>query len=200
MRRIVTHVLVLFLVSSLSAQQMPSRVSIVFGSEPQNKLASQLPALLLEAYRLGDISAYYPMRPDIRIPYGQFLQHFGEPGKAQAVLANPPSWFCGDRSFPKPGLEQVECLSMRFELIEQLERNKISQLNEWKQQYIRLIYDDSCDPRGISTAGPIFKISEMAKLTQPKYQLANPKNQAVKYTAYDILKLRIFAARMEKNR
>lgn len=167
---------------------------MVFSSEPQNEMASRIPAVLLEAYRSGDIAAYYPENLKLRIPYAQFLQHYGERSKAQAALADNPDWFCEQSAMPKLDSWRLDCLSKKFELSERLTVNQVTMTNEYKQEFIRLVHSSECDPRGFDTYGPVFLLSDIEKLKQKQYRLINPKNNAVTYNIIDAMRLRLFNA------
>lgn len=194
MIRIITIVLVVCCSLSSFAQRQ-IKTSTVLSSEPQNKMASQIPEILLEAYRNGHIRAYYPERENVAIPYTQFLAHFGEADKAQKMLGKAPAWFCVEEA-PKPGAEVIGCLSEKFQIIEKLVRNPVTQMNELKQQYIRLVYSEECHPAAISTYGPVFKVDDLKKLVQKPYRITNPENEAVSYAVNDILLLRLFKGRV----
>lgn len=193
MRRIILTSAVVLSFSALFCQS-PGQLSLVFASEPQNTMASSIPKLLLEAYRQGDIVAYYPMRPNVAIPYAQFLQRYVGSAQAQQTLKENPSWFCEESELPRLDKSKLSCLSQIFELGEKLEVNRVSMQNELKQYFIRLIHSETCDPRGFETYGPLFKMRDIEKLKKKQYRLINPQNQAVTYNIIDAMRLRLFNA------
>ncbi len=174
--------------------QQPVQLSLVFSSEPQNAMAAKIPALLLEAYRQGHIAAYYPEKSDLRVPYAQFLKRYGDAANAQEVLKQNPDWFCEPAGMPKLNSASLSCLSIRFELGEKWVVNRVTMQNELQIDFIRLIHSETCDPRGFDTYGPMFKISDIEKLTQKHYRLVNTRNQAVTYSIIEALRLRLFNA------
>lgn len=178
--------------------QTPGQLSIVFASEPQNAMASDIPKLLLEAYRQGDIRAYYPSYPNVPIPYAQFVQRYAGSAKAQETLKGNPSWFCEESELPRLSRSTLACLSEKFELGEKLEVNRVSMQNEMKQYFIRLIHSETCDPRGFETYGPFFKMRDIENLTQKPYRMINQQNNAVTYSIIDVMRLRLFKARTRK--
>jgi hypothetical protein len=194
MRALLSLTLFWFATNLLLAQG-PVEISTVFSSEKQNLMASEIPGLLLEAYRNGDIAAYYPQNMNVRIPYVQFLQHYGESEKAAQILSAPPAWFCDGTRYPKlePGKQQ--CFKERFEIGEQVVRNDVTMMPEKKQAFIRLIFSAECHDIG-ATLGPVFKIDEMERLGSA-YRITNPQNSAVKYRLYELIKLRLYHASQE---
>jgi hypothetical protein len=178
--------------------QVPGQLSLIFSSEPQNAMASDIPKLLLEAYRQGDIRAYYPRSPNVPIPYAQFIQRYTGSAKAQEILKGNPSWFCEESELPRLSKATLSCLSEKFELGEKLEVNRVSMQNELKQYFIRLIHSEACDPRGFETYGPFFKMRDIETLTQKPYRMINPQNQAITYSIIDVMRLRLFSASTRK--
>jgi len=193
MRQILLTIACLFCFASAFGQN-EMQLSLVFAGEPQNKMASRIPALLMEAYRKGAIAAYYPASPNVRIPYAQFLKHYNESAKAQQALTGNPDWFCAESELPKINNYLQGCLSERFELVEKWTVNRVTMQNELQPEYIRLIHSETCDPRGFETYGPMFKLSDIEKLKQKQYRLINPQNQAGTYSIFECVKLRLFNA------
>lgn len=175
-------------------------ISTVFSSEPQNKMASEIPGLLLEAFRNGDLAAYYPQNINSKVYYAQFLNHFGEKEKAQEVLRKNPVWFCKERELPRISREAMSCLNKRFDIAEVVEFNRFTGVNEKKHAFIRIIHDSECDPRGIQTMGPVFKMEDILKLRSSRYMITNPQNSAVKYSIADLILLRLYASRKPMSR
>lgn len=189
------HLLIIILSLMAGIADAQVKVSTVFGSEAQNAMAAKIPGLLLEAYRNGHIKAYYPAQPNQVIPYAQFLQHFGEGTKAQQVIATGPDWFCGDQEMPKASKEVLDCLSQQFEIGERLVENRVTRMNELKQEFIRLIFPSECHPAAIDTYGPVFKINDLRKIIGKAYRIPNPENDAISYSIEDVMRLRLFKAR-----
>jgi hypothetical protein len=198
MKQLIVLISLLFSLNLAFSQTL--KLSRIFASEPQNMMASRIPPLLLEAYRQGDIVAYYPENLKVRIPYAQFLKHYGESAKAQKVIGQNPSWFCEQNTSPKLGNWRLDCLSKQFELGERFGQNKVTMENEFKQEFIRLVHSNECDPRGFETYGPVFLVSDIEKLKGKQYRLVNQKNNAVTYSIIDVMRLRLFNAveRIEK--
>jgi hypothetical protein len=196
MRKVITSFIIGCLFTTLNAQEV--KLSRVFAGEPQNAMASKIPILLLEAYRKGDIAAYYPENLKVRIPYAQFLKHYGESAKAQTVISENPSWFCDQTPMPKLENWRMDCLSKQFELGEVFVRNQVTMMNEYKQQFIRLVHSSECDPRGFDTYGPVFLVVDIEKLKQKEYRLVNQKNNAMTYLIIEVLQLRLFNASERK--
>ena len=175
--------------ASLTLMAQRAKISRVFASEPQNQMAAQIPDMLLDAYANGDIAAYYPNSLRRPVPLAQFYKHFGERGKAVAVLTAGPDWFCGSTS---EGMGDVfgDCFSTKFEIGTATKNGKPEPV------FVRLIFSATCDPRGIDIQGPVFMLSDMMKLTGSNYRIANPQNQAMSYSVSDILLLRLYADRV----
>lgn len=193
MRRLLILIPFLFW-AQCSFAQGNLKLTRVFSSEKQNEMASKIPSLLLEAYRNGDIAAYYPEKMNLRIPYAQFLQHYGERSKAQRAIADNPDWYCEETEMPKLDNWRLDCLSRQFELGERLGQNRVTMQNEFIQEFIRLVHSSECDPRGFDTYGPVFLLSDIEKLKQKQYKLVNPQNSAVTYNIIDAMRLRLFNA------
>ena len=176
------------------AQSSPA---VVFTSEPQNKMAGKIPGLLLKALKQGDIAAYYPQRTDRRVNYVQLLDHFGRPEQVLAMLEKAPDWYCQQETATvDPHLN--ECFSGRFELLESIKRDRVSQMSKKEVVGIRLIHDGACAPAAIDRYGPVFRIEDINRLSGPGYRIINPRNSAVQYSVGDLLALRLFAARTKK--
>lgn len=164
-------------------------ISRVFASEPQNKTAKQLPALLLKAYANGDIKAYYPEDLNRKVTYAQFLQHFGEGEKAATAVESSPAWFCDEEKI-FPSKQTTTCFSVSYQL-----GKSRSRTGKIAHRFVRLLFDSACGQANILRMGPVFKFPEIAKLDRQKYAIANPRNQAVKYSPADILLLGLYADR-----
>ena len=193
MRRIVLTIVGILCSMAIFCQGV-GQLSIVFSSEPQNAMASSIPKLLLEAFREGDIAAYYPQSPGVSMPYTQFLQHYGESAKAQQSLTGNPTWFCVESELPRLDRAILDCLSRKFELGEKLVVNRVTMQNEMQQEFIRLVHSETCDPRGFETYGPLFRVRDIEKLTQKQYRMINPQNLAVTYNIIDVMRIRLFNA------
>ncbi|MEO1054750.1 MAG: hypothetical protein AAFX87_29225 [Bacteroidota bacterium] len=164
--------------------------------ERQNRAAAKIPGILLKAYAKGDIKAYYPRDTKREAPFRQFLNHFGMASKAYASLSSDqPFWFCRERSFIEVDPDVTDCMSYRFELVEQSYKDPITYEQKTRMLYIRLIYSSECSLSGIDKEGPIFKIGDIKKLKKSsEYAVPNYQNAAVTYTVSDFLTLRLFSA------
>ncbi|MDW3192032.1 MAG: hypothetical protein R8G66_06700 [Cytophagales bacterium] len=178
----------------LYAQNSPA---VVFASEKQNKMASQIPGLLLKALMKGDIAAYYPQQTNLPVNYVQVLDHFGQPDQALAMLEDAPSWFCYQKP-RKVDPDLNECFSDRFELLEAMKRDRVSQMSKREIIGIRLIHNAVCSPAAIDRYGPVFRIQDINQLSGQAYAINNPNNGAIQYSIKDLLALRLFAARTKK--
>lgn len=163
--------------------------SAVFSSEPQNRMISRVPKLLLEAYRNGDVPAYYPKAIKTPVPYHQFLAHFVGGAQAVNALQAGPDWFC-DRRLPALDQGQLSCFSDKFLLF------KINTTEKAKEHvYVQLIQTGDCAQAGYDRPGPIFRVTDIARLTSKVYPLVNPQNGAVTYSINDALLLHLYADR-----
>lgn len=173
---------------SFACFAQPVSMSSVFASEPQNKMAKNIPNLLMQAFVNGDIDAYYPNDVNKKIPIEQFLYHFGDTDRAIDVMTKGPSWFCSPEKISVS--ENLKtCFSVKFEVGNQQSQGKL------KPAFVRLFFDASCNPSGINLLGPIFRFSDIQKLRGSGYQLTNLQNQAIKYSIADVLLLRLYSGR-----
>jgi hypothetical protein len=163
-------------------------ISTVFSQEPQNKMARHIPGLLMKAFSEGEINAYYPNDLNRKIPLAQFYYHFGERDLAVDALTQSPTWYCNSKT-PQPNRLLQDCFSIKFDIANQLTNGKK------KPVFIRLTYDATCSPSGISIMGPVFRFSEIAKLNRKTYPIINPQNQAVSYSIADVLQLQLYSSR-----
>ena len=175
--------------------------SRVYLSEKQNKTASAIPALLLEAYSKGDIKAFYPKDSKREVIYSKFLNNFWSTIKANQAIGNDyPSWFCADKEVIVPDNFLIKCMQYNFEIGEQEFRNNITYQQEKKLVYVKVIYSGECSANGLEKEGPIFLIKDIKRLKSTgKYKLTSPENQAFSYSIMDYLNLRLFRAVPKKN-
>lgn len=176
------------------AQNSPA---VVFAGEKQNQMASQIPGLLLKALMQGEIEAYYPQQTNRQVNYIQVLNHFGKPDQALALLEDAPSWYCYQKP-RKLDPDLKACFSDRFELLEAMKRDRVSQMSKRTVIGIRLIHNAACSPAAIDRYGPVFRIQDINQLSGQAYAINNPNNGAVQYSIKDLLALRLFAARTKK--
>ena len=148
--------------------------------EKQNKVAKDIPRLLLQAWCKGDINAYYPKNQNVELTYAQFLEHFGMEKRAYTVLDNQvPEWFCEEQPLECIPIDPytMQCLQYEVELGEENYFNKNTARQEKKLEYIKLIYSSNCTVRGIEIEGPVLKINDIKKLPK-SYKVTNPENDA----------------------
>lgn len=170
-------------------------VSTVNLKVKQNRPTANIPEILLLAYSRGDIKAYYPRNPELSVSYVQFLLHFGMTEKAaQVIRSEAPEWFCQKEKEVKVAGNVIDCMKHKMEVIEKRFKNHITYQMEQKIEYVKLIYSSECTTDGLEKEGPLFKLSDINRLTKSEYKIINPNNPAVSYYVADFLKLRLFAA------
>ncbi|MEL7004210.1 MAG: hypothetical protein AAFN93_15935, partial [Bacteroidota bacterium] len=136
---------------SVSAIGQPRKIkkSRVNLSEKQNKPASAIPTILIDAYSRGEIKAYYPNSLKHEVPFAQFLHHFGMRPKAQRQLAGgQPFWFCADVLTVKVDKEVMDCMNYSFEIGEEVFRNNITYQQDKRMIYVKVIYSKECSTDG----------------------------------------------------
>jgi len=172
----------------------------VYLMDKQNQTAKAIPRLLLDAYSRGDIEAYYPLDRQSSVSYAQFLSHFGMVSESYKVVENDfPSWFCNSREVILPSEELIKCMQNNFELAEKPFKNTVTNLQEKKMVYVKLIYSAKCTAAGMEKEGPIFKIRDIKKLkNRRRYKIVNPTNSAVTYTIADYLSLGLVRAERKR--
>lgn len=185
----------LFLLATLNTIAQSNRVkkSRVALGEKQNKPAANIPEILLEAYSKGEISAYYPSAQNKRVPYSQFLYHFGMEAKANIqVEKGSPYWFCNKEKPVAIDQEVMDCMKYSFEIGEESYRNNITYQLDKRMIYVKVIYSNECTDDGLEIEGPVFRISDIRKLNERRHKIVNAQNSAVSYTISDYLALRLF--------
>jgi hypothetical protein len=193
MKRTFTSILCLLALAALGQNGFIK--SRVYLEEKQNKPASAIPKILLDAYSKGDITAYYPKNLEKPVPYAQFLNHFGMESKAYQVIANDyPSWFCGKLPLVEIDPSVTQCMQYSFEIGERSVRNNISYQQEMKLAYVKVIYSGECSASGVEKEGPVFRLGDIRKLKSYAYKIVNTQNSSISYKVADYLDLRLFRA------
>lgn len=188
-------VIYMLLISTVGLAQQKStsegnervRISTI---EKQNKEAKEISKLLLQAWCMGDITAYYPKNQTIEMSYAQFLNHFGMEEYAYTLLNNQtPSWFCSEKKLRCIPIDPLtmQCLQYEIELGEENYFNQQKSTQEKRIDYVKLIYSSICDVRGIELEGPVFKMKDIKKLNKQKYKVRNPQNDAATLDVWSYL-------------
>lgn len=163
--------------------------------EKQNKVAQDIPKLLLQAWCAGEISAYYPKNQKIEMNYAQFLSHFGMEKKAYMVLDNQtPEWFCEEELMECIPIDPMtmKCMQYEIELGEENYFNQTTSRQEKKLNYIKLVYSSTCTARGIEIEGPVFKMNDIKKLDK-KYTVQNLQNDVASLPIWSYLTIGNFS-------
>ena len=168
------------------------RISIL---EKQNKVAKDIPKMLLQAWCNGDIEAYYPKDMKVKMTYAQFLEHFGMEEKAYHLIDhNYPAWYCGNESLKCIPIDDLtlSCLQYEIELGEENFFNQQKSIREKRIDYVKLIYSSRCTFQGIEVEGPVFMMKDIKKLNKEQYKVRNMQNDAASFPIWSYLTLGSF--------
>jgi hypothetical protein len=151
-------------------------------SEKQNKAFSKLPYLLLKAYCEGRVKGYYPLAPDLEVPYAEFSAHFGFP-LAQEMQTADNSFapalsddLCLEETCPNLDPLSLGCFSFYLDLFEEQAFDVRKGRYSYKTEWVRLVYSHTCTNTGLEYYGAIFKYEDLLKLGQ-RFDVPNAKNQ-----------------------
>lgn len=185
--------LLLIIANHVYAQQYA--VSKVNLKEKQNKMASSIPAILLDAYSKGHIKAYYPKNINVPVAYTQFLNHFGMQEKARLELLNEnPFSFCYEKKKISVDIYVINCMQYRLEIFEKVQKNHVTYEMEKKVDFVKIIYSSECTSDGLDVEGPVFKMNDINKLRNSSYEITNPQNPAVTYRVAEFLFLKLYSS------
>ncbi|QSE97244.1 hypothetical protein [Fulvivirga lutea] len=192
MKKIMIITLLISCFADMTAQEIVSRVNL---EVKQNQMAAEIPKILIDAFSRGDIDAYYPKKTNVPVSYSQFLYHFGMTERAfRALMQTSPGWECENaKPVPVDG-HVLKCMQYEFEIVEQMQRNNVTYEQERKLKYIRLVFSSNCTLDGVDVEGPVFKIADIADLTDQRYGVTNVQNPAVKYSILELLRLKLYSA------
>lgn len=153
---------------------------------PINVTVNELPNVLLQAYADGNIRGYFPL-DDSKVTYAQFLYHFGYPEQAVNTFANA----CNVTAVPD---QLLSCLSLEFDVHEEVHFDPGSSNYKRDIKYIQLVYSGRCvdNVRGVDLRAVRFKMSDIEKLSS-QYQLQTSGNDQQAYAVADALKLKLYS-------
>jgi len=167
--------------------------------EKINLSARSLPRLLIRAFCEGNISGYYPYKPEMICSYHEFAAHFNVV-KTQPVAEGDafeevpcPASFCMNKDEAS-----VEPFCFYYDIIEDKGFDSQKSSTQHKIKYIRLIYAFEKHGMEIIYTGPVFLYEDVIKLNAGEYSLFNPKNDAARISLKQYFEGRMFSGNLLK--
>jgi len=158
-------------------------------NEKVNVPAKIIPSLLLKAFCNGEIQAYYPKAETESMKCSDFLTQFGMVEPIDLSTSEGNQIPCISQNYLQLDPNLIRCFSFYMDVDEIWEMNgKTSRLTK-RIKYVRLIYSAWCSIKGFDSNGPVFKYSDIDKLSN-NYKVSNPQNLALNLKIGDFFKIR----------
>lgn len=176
---------------------MVNRINL---QEKANRRMTSLPAVLLNAWRMGDLQGYYPNTYDAPMPWRVFADYFRVPAnqldEARATFACCSKGGQPTSNSSIPYKEQLQ--SVRYfgftdvvELIEDKTFNQVTSTEQYETHYIRLVWTD---PQGARPArnAVVFRYEDVAQVLD-RVDIPHPRNDAARLSLRQLIDQHNFA-------